>query len=425
MNAKRLSILVVVAIVLVGMAVLSKRRDRAPAPEQTGQPVFAGLPVNDVAKIVVRAPAHTATVSRVDGVWVSDDTYRYPADYSKVRQALLALADLKIGQVLQATPAQRQAMKMPAPGGTNAAAAAEVALFGADGRKLAALMLGAEHMRKSASDAGAGGEGGYPDGRYVSPDGGASIYLVTDALSSIGGEASAWLDAEIVNVNAGDVAEVSVGGAGLPDLHFKKSGNDMVVDGLATGEEMDSGKNYTIKSCLSYLRFTGVADPALSTAQLGLSTASVYRVVTDKGEIFTANVGGVTPDGNGRYLRVSAALKPEAVPAASAATNAVAAVGGATNAPAKAPDAAAQKARKELEEKTATLNARLKQWTYIVAKSQGDQMRILRGDVVKKKEPPKPEAGAAGAGAPPAGAPTGAVQAPSVPAALTNSATVK
>ena len=382
MNAKKLILLVLVAVVLVGLAVVQQRKGRvAVAPERTGQPVLASLPVNDVARIVVSSTERTATVARAEEVWVSKDRHDYPADFSKVRQTLLTLSDLKIGQVLQLNDEQRRRLKLAAPGDTNTPTAA-IDLYRADGSRIASLQLGEEHKRQPA---GGGDEyGGYPDGRYVSADGGKTVVLVADTLSSISDDPMAWLDAEVANVNAGDVEEVSITAPDGDELVFRKRGNDMVLDGLADDEEMDSGKNYSIKSALSYLRFKDVADPALTDEQLGLSTGTVYRAVTTKGEIYTATVGNAAPGGEDRYVRLSVALKPQAAPAA-ADTNATD-TASATNGTAKAANEAQAKERKELEEKVAKANAKVSGWTYIVAKYQADSMGLKRAEVVKKKE---------------------------------------
>lgn len=387
MKGKNLLILAVVAAVLVGLAAMNRSRTRIAEPSKAGQSVFASLPVNDVARIEVASAAQTATVARVNDVWVSENRFRHPADFGKVRDALLKLSDLKIGQTANLSDAQKKRLKLapPAPGATNAGTV--VSLIGGDGRKLASLLLGDEHKRPSSGDDQ--GYGGYADGRYISPDGGRTVYLVQETFGAFATDPQGWLDTQMASVPAAEVVEVTASSPGQAPLVFDKQGDNMVLRGLAGDEEMDSTKNYSIKSPLSYLRFKDVADPALNDAALGMTNAATYRAVTEKGEIYTATIGGSPAGAEERYVRLSVEAKP-AEPVPEPAISATS-----TNAAEAAAQAAKEKQerekkRKELEQQVAEKNRRVSGWTYLVAKYDADQLCPKRESVVKKKEPPAP-----------------------------------
>ena len=103
MKGKNLLILIVVAAVLVGLAVSSSRKQSRPVSNLIGTKLFSELPVNDVERIVVKSGSSTVEVVRAESEWVLPSRYGYPANFSKIRDALLKLADMKIGQVLRAS----------------------------------------------------------------------------------------------------------------------------------------------------------------------------------------------------------------------------------------------------------------------------------------------------------------------------------
>ena len=401
MKAKKLIILMVAAVVLVVVAVLMQdRRGSGPKANRTGEKVMPELAVNDVRSIRIAGPAETTTVKRVSGQWVSDDMYGYRADFEKIRQTLLDLADLKVGQVLSLTAEQKARLHVTPPSSaTNAGT--RVTLYGKDDQELSSLLLGNEYVREATGPAAR--YGSYPDGRYVSPDGGDSVYLVADTLSGIATAPKNWLDDEIVNVAPADVSKVRVVGTNGSELVFNKQGEDMVIEGLGEDEEMDSSQNYNIKSGLSYLRFDSVADPSLTPARTGLDEPAVYEVHTATGEVYTARIGSRPEGGSGRYLKMSVGLKPAAPAEETGAEDAKAEAADAdedeanqrTNEVASADDSAGEDAaaaeakaaaRKQLEDKVAELQARFEKWTYVISDYEADSMLLDRSKVVKPKE---------------------------------------
>jgi hypothetical protein len=394
MKGKNLVVLLAVAVVAIVVAVRMQRREEPRPPEGIGKLVLPDLPVNDVAQVCVRSAQSIVTVARTEEAWVVREKYNYPARFEKVRELLLKLADMKIGQVVPAGDAQRGALKMQTPGAAPApdaggqardATGTLIELSGEGGQTLGSVLVGAERTR----DAGAqvGYYGPYQDGTFISTDAGQTVYLVTDLFASYGAAARDWLDTEIAGVEQSSIREVTISGPGRTELQLARraeGGGGLEVSGLATNEEVESGKVSGIESALSYLRFADVADPALSDEQLGLSTAVVFRAVTGKGEIYTAQVGGAPTNSTQRYLRLSVVLGPaERQPAA---TNAAAE---GTNAVATVPAAAEE--RRKLEESTAKLAAKLKPWTYLIEEYQAESLTATRSAAVKKREEAKKE----------------------------------
>ena len=130
--------------------------------------------------------------------------------------------------------------------------------------------------------------------------------------------------------------------------------------GLGPKEELDTSKTYSLDSALSYLDFTGVADPKKTDAELGFATGAVYTVTLKNGQSYTAKVGDKT--GSDRWVKLSASFK---------------AVG--TNA---TENATLEKAVKDFNEKTG-------KWAFSISSYSADNMSKTRKDLVKAKEEPK------------------------------------
>lgn len=342
MKSSHLLVLVVVAAVLIGLAAWSSKSRRAAPPPDIGKPVLPELNVNAVRRIELRQGDQAVVVTSTDNGWTVTNLYGFPADFKKVSQNLLALRDLKVADV--------------EPGMTFAEPeTVRVDLKDERDGTLAFLRLGPKRQRKPAGDEG----WSMPDGRYVS-SGGASAYLVKDTLESFDLNAKDWVNTELFNVPAADIAAIDLVAPDGKTLKFDRSSGALKLEGLGETEELDSSKVYGLEAAMSYLRFTDVANPALTADVMGFATAHVYRVSLKTGESYTAHVGGKAADGAGtdRYMRFDVSLAP-------ATTN----------------DAA----RAELEKKVADLKETLSRWTFLVSNYTADNMTAARSDLVKTK----------------------------------------
>ena len=347
MTSKKLVILAGAAAVVVGLAYLSGQRNAVRTPGALGAKLFPKLDVSQVAAIEIARPeGQPFALAATDAGWTVDALHGFPADLAKLRENILKLADLKAGHEAR---------------GRKLDGAAAVRLKDASGAVLAELVLGEQHMRKPADDMG--GYGGYPDGRYVSADGGATVYLVDDPLAFLDGEAASWADAQIP-APSGSIQAVEVSHAGS-DLALVKTNGVWTATDLGAEEEIDANKAYNLDSALSYLRFSGIADPVLTDDALGLATGTVYRAVCHDGITYTAHIGAATTNSQDRAFRIAASFAPTGT---NAAENAAA------------------------EAKVAEFNAKTGKWTYLLAPYAADKFMLKRADLVKPKS--KPEANA-------------------------------
>lgn len=342
MTTKNLAILGGVAVVLGGVAYVTSSAGNVKSPSIAGKQILPRFDLASVARVEIGA-ADKVVLAASDNGWTIESLYGYPADVAKIRENLMKLQDLKVGQV-----AYGRKIEKPT----------SVGLLDSAGKALATLEMGETHMSRPKGQAAQFGGGGYPDGRYVKF--GDKTVLVKETLDAFDGDPKKWADTRIASVTASDVASVSYAKGG-ETVKLARKDSAWTLEGLGPKEELDSSKTYSLDSALSYLDFTGVADPKLSEKDLGFATGSVYTATLKNGQTYVAKVGGAAK-GTDRWVKLSASFKP---------------IG--TNATENA----------KLEQTVKDFNAKVGKWTFSVSSYSADNFAKARKDLVKAKEEPK------------------------------------
>ncbi len=345
MTAKKVTTLVVTAVVLGGLAYWSSNLGRIKTPSLAGKPVLKSVDLSQVGRIEVTTNGKKNLILKgTDAGWTLETLFNYPADITKIRANLLSLTDLKIGQVERNKKMENAIL---------------VDLQSAEGKSLAILRLGEKRMREATGQMAMYGGGAFPDGRYVATEG-ETVYLVKETLDAFDGDPKSWTETQISSVPGSEVttAEFKVSGE---TLKLERKDGNWTLAGLGAKEEMDTSKLYSIDSALSSLTFSSIADPALTEEQGGFTTGVVYTATLKSGEVYTAKVGNSV--GADRYFKVSALFTPTG-----------------TN----------ETENAALITKIEQFNAHAGKWTYLIPSSSADNFSKRRADVVKPKEEPKP-----------------------------------
>ena len=101
MNARIAAVLVVLLVVLGGAALVynyQERSERAENVATLGKPVLKDLKAADIAAIKIAEPKATITLQRKPEGWAIAERRGFPADVGKVRDFVLKLLELKVGQ---------------------------------------------------------------------------------------------------------------------------------------------------------------------------------------------------------------------------------------------------------------------------------------------------------------------------------------
>src|ERR1700722_14601343 len=117
MKKNHLLLLLAVAIV-VGLAGIYTKISQSAAwsDSKTDRTIFPNLPVNDVTKIQLRSSPANVTLEKKGDQWGLAERDDYPADFTKIRDLIKMLWELKAGQEMQVGPSQLGRLKLIAPG---------------------------------------------------------------------------------------------------------------------------------------------------------------------------------------------------------------------------------------------------------------------------------------------------------------------
>ncbi|HEY0792183.1 MAG TPA: DUF4340 domain-containing protein [Chthoniobacterales bacterium] len=305
MKGRSLLWLVVAALVAVAvMVVISLTRDAPWQGSGHHLKVFANLPVNEVTQIRVVGPNATLTVARKADRWRVAERSDYPAAFSKVRDLLRTLWDLKAVRELQVGPSQfdRLQISPPAKGGGT-----QVELTDAQGKSLGGLIIG-KPLAGSQDDAG-----GAAPGRFVyQPADKDRVYVVSEGFYDLEPvEVSNWLDHDFIAGGDLDkvVRETASNNPGWTVVRPSGKGDWSFADG-SPGEKVKPEAG----NLLGHFSpsFTDVRPAGAPTSETGLDQPVRADLHTTDGFTYKLYFGKTGPD-NARFLKVEVAaqLPPE------------------------------------------------------------------------------------------------------------------
>ena len=306
MNARVATILVVLLAVLGGGALLYQQQERARRPENVGtlgRTLFKDLKAADIAAIKVVEPNATLTVQRKDERWVIAERADFPADLAKVREFVLKVIGLKVGQSEPLGEKERARLSLDASG-------TRVEFLGADGKPLGALVIGKKHFKREVENP----EKAIPDGRFVVlPDEAGTAYLVADPLMQATAKTAEWIDRSAFQVEKVKRLEVRRPGGGGWRIERAADNADWKLAGAKPGEKLDISRANAASYSLQLLELADVApkDATTNVEISGLDKPIRVDATTLEGATYAIKVGNLA--GDNYYVTFSASgIKPDA-----------------------------------------------------------------------------------------------------------------
>ncbi|MDY6991740.1 MAG: DUF4340 domain-containing protein [Pseudomonadota bacterium] len=258
MNAKNISILAIITLVVVGLTfyiVLQQQRFVADTPAQKQAfPKLAGA-LDKVAMIEVKTPEKNEfTLVRGEEDWVLKEKYDYPVALEKVRKLLLGFAQLELLEPKTQNPKLYSKIGVQAVSEANADSVL-VTLKDSAGDALESLIIGHDQIAKTDSTL---------KEIYVRKPDEQQSWLALGLLP-VDKKPIDWLDKEIVNLEAEKIRQVRIThAAGEQALIFKDSPDDEQFK-LAELPEDSKAKTYVLRqiaSTLSHLNLEDVSVPS-------------------------------------------------------------------------------------------------------------------------------------------------------------------
>jgi hypothetical protein len=311
MNRKQFIVLLALACVIGGAWLWVRQRNSDSwqgGGKAIGQKLLPRLAVNDIAQIAIRAGTNELNLARRENLWRVRERSDYPADFSRLSDLLLKLADLKVVQTEEIGPSQLARFELTSPGpGTNTGTLLE--LKDANGKTVSALLLGKRHLHQAGEESPYGGAG-RPDGRYVQAGGGHDVAVISDTLDSVQCQPQPWLDKEFFRIEKPRrIAVKFPAAANSWELTRASETNDWLLADAQPGEKLDSSKISSVTSPFSSPSFNDVArGDSVGT------NATMVTIDTFDGFTYVIQVGAGADGNHPLKLSVSGDFASERVP---------------------------------------------------------------------------------------------------------------
>ncbi len=232
MKSNKLLIFTLVTIAVIIAATMMSRH-RAPTTTMEKQLLFPELleKVNDVSTIELTKQDTSLSLLKHNNQWVIKQADNYPADFGKIRETVIAVAELMIlaEKTSNADRYEKLGVEKPSADGANSLL---LSLLDDDGKALARLIVGKPRHSKSAED---------KPGLYIRlPD--AQQALLVEGRLDINADVKDWFKRELFSINAARIKRIQIAHAddSTVDLHRTADIDDFTMDNLPEGMEMRS-----------------------------------------------------------------------------------------------------------------------------------------------------------------------------------------
>lgn len=273
MKGKTFLILLVAAGLLVALSLLRLRDGKQSAEVMMGALLFADLPVNEVASVTIADADNTVTLVKGESIWQVKERDGYAANFAELRDMIVKLSRLKIGRSFTGSPESLARLSLnPPSASTDGDSGKQITLTNEAGDIIADIILG--QLRKT--DSGNGGQ-------YLRRTDKETVLLVDGNLQFLKAAPAEWVEKEILNIKADDVASVTcfTGDASSPayTLTRHKEGEPATLTPKPQGRVADAAKIEQVFEALAPLTVDDVkkADSQQPAAE-SERTRLVYRL---------------------------------------------------------------------------------------------------------------------------------------------------
>jgi uncharacterized protein DUF4340 len=301
-NARVATILVVLLVVLGGGALVYQHQERGRRPENVGtlgRALFKDLKVADIAAITIQEPKAALTLRRKDERWVLAERGDFPADLARVREFVLKVIGLKVGQSEPLGEKDRARLNLDASG-------TRVEFKDAQGKALGAFVLGKKYFKREVDNP----DKAIPDGRFLAlPDEAGTAYLVGDPLTQATTRTSEWIERTSFQVEKIRTLEVRYPAGGGYRIERQADNAEWKLAGANPGEKLDISRANAASYSLSLLELADVAPK--DAGDTGLDQPVLINATTLAGAAYAIKVGKLA--GENHYVSFTATgLKPDA-----------------------------------------------------------------------------------------------------------------
>ena len=305
MSARALAVLVALLLILGGGALLYQHREENEQPQnaaELGRPVLKNLRAADIAAIRIVEPKSTLTVEQKGNDWAIRERNGFPANVGKVREFVVKMLELKVGQSMPLGEKDRARLNLDASG-------TQVEFDGRDGKALARLIVGKKYFKHEVDNP----DKAPADGRFVAvPDDPNTALVVSDPLTQASAKSADWIDRRSFEVEKVKTLELRNPDGGGWRIERAADNADWKLDGAKPGEKLDAGKANSASYSLSLLELADVAPPEAkqNTELTGLDKPTLIDATTLDGLSYQIRVG--KPEGDNYFVTFTSSGTPAA-----------------------------------------------------------------------------------------------------------------
>jgi len=287
MNARIALVFVILLAVVGGGALVYNYQERSRRPENVGtlgKPLLTDLKAADIAAVRIVEPKASLTLKRKDDGWVIAERRDFPADLTKVREFVVKLLELRIGQSEPIGDKDRARLALDGSGTV-------VELNAADGKALGRLNIGKKYFKREVENP----DKANADGRFVAlPAEVAVVYIVSDPLLQASTKSADWIDRASFQVEKVKTLEVRKPDGEGWRIERTADNADWKLAGLKPGEKLDTGRANAASYSLSLLELADVAPE--DAKDTGLDNPTVVKATTLDGLDYEIKVGKLERD---------------------------------------------------------------------------------------------------------------------------------
>ena len=391
MKGKQLATILLLLAAVGGVALVINSR-RAKSWHQTAtasEGKLLNFPLNDVSHLTIKDGSAELNLLKKDDLWKVKERFDYPANFDKVAGLIRKLWELRAAQDVRIGPSQFARLQLIEPG-KESNSGTLIELKGNDDKRIAALLVGKKHLRKSDESFG---QGGIPTGRYVMAlDGSNRVCLVSETFDEAEAQPERWVNQEFVSVENPKAITLTGPSPGTTWklVRDNASGPWKFAD-PKPNEELDNGKAASLAALFARPTFFDVLDPNKPLNETGLDKPSTARIETLDNFVYELRFGKLMGENYPVQVAVTADLPKERPPGKDEKPEDKTRL-----------DQEFQTKQKQLTDKLAK-EKKLETWRYLMAKSTIDQLVADRSTLLAEKTPspspasPSPTPGAKGA----------------------------
>ena len=304
MNARIAAVLLVLLAAIGGGALLVQQQGGTQKPADAGalgQPLFKGLQAAEVSAIVIRQPKGTLTIAKQDERWVIAERDGFPADFDKVREFVLKVIALKVGQAEPIGDKDRARLNLDESG-------TAVELLGAGGKPLARLTAGRKYFKAEPENP----DRSPGDGRYVAlPEDAKRVIVVAEPLAQASTRSADWVSR--TGIAAEKVKSLEVRYPDGAAWKIERSGDnaDWKLAGARGGEKLEVTKANAAAYTFAQIELADVAPKDAAADATGLAKPTVVTAATLDGLTYTLKVGKLEGENHYASLAVAGEPRPE------------------------------------------------------------------------------------------------------------------